>query len=78
MDTSIGGWVYPAGAAVPDIEFAVGDTMFKINAADFPYGNCDWRLCFGGIQSRGNNEFDILGEVSLFLFLGICPRGAGR
>ena len=75
MDTSIGGWVYPAGAAVPDIEFAVGDTMFKINAADFPYGTATGGLLFGGIQSRGNNEFDILGDSEFIFIFGEFVQG---
>jgi hypothetical protein len=62
MDSAQGGFVYPKGAAVPDIEFAVGNNTFRINASDFPLGPADGGMLFGGVQSRGNNEFDILGD----------------
>ena len=62
MDSKQGGFVYPKDAIVPDIEFAVGDNTFKINAIDFSLGPANDGMFFGGIQSRGSNGFDVLGD----------------
>lgn len=56
-------YVYPSSATVPDVEFAVGDNLYKVNAADFALGDPGSDgMVFGGIQSRGSNPFDILGD----------------
>lgn len=62
MDKTQGGFVYPEDATVPDVEIAVGDNTFKINATDFSLGSAGTGMLFGGIQSRGSNGFDILGD----------------
>jgi len=66
MDSSQGGFVYPENATVPDVEIAVGKNTFKINAADFSLGPASAGMLFGGIQSRGSNPFDILGDGESF------------
>lgn len=67
MDSAQGGFVFPKDATVPDVAFAVGDNVFQINAADFAYGLPDSKgMLFGGIQNRGSNPFDILGDGKLF------------
>lgn len=71
MDSSQGGYVYPSDAAVPDVEFAVGDTLFKVNADDFSLGDAGSGMLFGGIQSRGDNPFDILGDGELSIPSGV-------
>jgi len=65
MDQQQGGWVYPTNAKIPTVAFAVGNNMYTVNAADFAFGNAGNGMTFGGIQSRGNNPFDILGDVFL-------------
>jgi len=65
FDQQQGGWKYPEGATVPAIEFAVGETLYKVNPADFAFGAADSGFLFGGIQSRGDLTFDILGDVFL-------------
>jgi len=65
FDQQQGGWKYPENAAVPDVEFAIGDKSYKVNAKDFPFGAADSGYLFGGIQSRGDLTFDILGDVFL-------------
>lgn len=64
-DDQQGGWKYPSSATVPDVSFAVGDTLYKLNAADFGYGPADDGYTLGGIQSRGDLDFDIFGDVFL-------------
>jgi len=65
FDEQQGGWKYPENAEVPDVEFAIGDKLYKINAKDFPFGPAEGGYLFGGIQSRGDLTFDILGDVFL-------------
>ncbi|KAF8509885.1 aspartic peptidase domain-containing protein [Hysterangium stoloniferum] len=65
IDQQQGGWVYPTKAKVPTVAFAVGDKLFTVNQSDFGFGDAGNGMTFGGIQSRGNNPFDILGDVFL-------------
>lgn len=65
LDESQGGYVYPSDATVPVVQFAVGDQLFTINPEDFAFGDAGDGTTFGGIQSRGSNPFDILGDVFL-------------
>ncbi|KAF7310257.1 Acid protease [Mycena indigotica] len=65
FDQNQGGWMYPSTSTVPDIQFAIGDTLYTLNAADFPFGDADDGFVFGGVQSRGSNPFDILGDIFL-------------
>jgi len=65
FDSTQGGWMYPAGAEVPEVAFAVGDTLYTLNATDFPFGDAEDGFVFGGVQSRGSNPFDILGDIFL-------------
>lgn len=78
LDNTQGGYVYPADAKVPDVEFAVGDVTFKVNAADFSLGDAGNGMLFGGIQSRGDNPFDILGDVFLKSVYVVFDQGNTR
>jgi hypothetical protein len=72
FDQQQGGWKYPENAAVPDVQFAVGDKLYQVNAADFAFGPADTGFIFGGIQSRGDMTFDILGDVFLKSVYVVC------
>ncbi|KAJ7057707.1 acid protease [Mycena amicta] len=65
FDQNQGGWTYPSTSAVPNLAFAVGDTLYTLNAADFAFGDAEGGYVFGGVQSRGSNPFDILGDIFL-------------
>ncbi|KAJ7502572.1 acid protease [Mycena galericulata] len=65
FDQNQGGWMYPSTAEVPSVAFAVGDTLYTLNATDFAYGDAEDGFVFGGVQSRGTNPFDILGDIFL-------------
>jgi len=65
LDRSQGGYVYPVDAEVPDVQLAVGENMFTIPGKSLAYGLPEKGMVFGGIQSRGNNPFDILGDIFL-------------
>ncbi|KZS88089.1 acid protease [Sistotremastrum niveocremeum HHB9708] len=65
LDNSQGGYVYPSDAQIPVVQFAVGDNLFTVDPADFAFSDAGNGMTFGGIQSRGDNPFDILGDVFL-------------
>ncbi|KAJ7616065.1 acid protease [Roridomyces roridus] len=65
FDADQGGYVYPSSATVPTVAFAVGDKLYTVNAEDFAFGPAEDGFLFGGIQSRGSNPFDILGDIFL-------------
>lgn len=50
---------------LPTFSVAVGDTEFVIQPEDFVFAPIDQNTWYGGIQSRGNNPFDILGDTFL-------------
>ncbi|KAH9833813.1 acid protease [Rhodofomes roseus] len=62
---SRGGWIYPNHERLPEIEFAIGHTMYRVRAIDFHYSDAGDGLTFGGIQSRGDLKYDIFGDVFL-------------
>ncbi|CDO77213.1 hypothetical protein BN946_scf184747.g26 [Trametes cinnabarina] len=64
-DDQQGGYKYPSNATIPDICFAVGDTLYKVNPKDFAFGDAGNGFTFGGIQSRGDLGFDIFGDIFL-------------
>ncbi|EIW61844.1 acid protease [Trametes versicolor FP-101664 SS1] len=65
FDNQQGGYKFPSDATVPDVSFAVGDTLYKVNAKDIAFGDAGDGFTFGGIQSRGDLDFDIFGDVFL-------------
>ncbi|KAJ7791023.1 aspartic peptidase domain-containing protein [Mycena olivaceomarginata] len=65
FDRNQGGWMYPATSEVPALAFAIGDTLYTLNTADFPFGEAEDGYLFGGVQSRGSNPFNILGDIFL-------------
>ncbi|KAI0638655.1 acid protease [Trametes polyzona] len=65
FDNEQGGYKFPTNATIPDISFAVGDTLYKVNPKDIAFGDAGDGYTFGGIQSRGNLDFDIFGDVFL-------------
>ena len=64
-DDEQGGYKFPSDATLPDISLAVGETLYKLNPKDIAFGDAGDGYMFGGIQSRGNLDFDILGDVAL-------------
>ncbi|OCH94481.1 acid protease [Obba rivulosa] len=77
-DNSQGGWKYPSNAQIPTVTFAVGDTQFTVNEKDFGFGDAGNGFTFGGIQSRGDNPFDIFGDVFLKSVYVVFDQGETR
>ena len=51
---------------------AVGETLYKLNPKDIAFGDAGDGYMFGGIQSRGNMDFDIFGDVFLKAVYVVC------
>lgn len=67
-DNTQQGYVFPANTTadqLPDVAFPVGDTLIHIQKEDLGFADAGNGMVFGGIQSRGSNPFDILGDVFL-------------
>lgn len=67
-DTNAAGYVFPSNTSVdalPTVSVAVGDREFAIRKADLSYADAGNNYTYGGIQSRGDLSFDILGGTFL-------------
>ena len=75
------GYVFPTTVAandLPDLQVAVGDKLYTIQKEDLafsPTGDGNW---YGGVQSRGNMEFDILGDSFLKSVYAVWDQGNKR
>lgn len=75
------GWVFPTTpdlSYLPKIAFAVGDKLFQIKPSDFAFQDLGDGTTYGGIQSRGNQDFDVLGCVFLRCVYAIFDQGNAR
>lgn len=62
------GYVFPTNTPadkLPVVSFAVGTQQFNVNKADLAFADAGNGMSYGGIQSRGNLSFDILGDTFL-------------
>lgn len=62
------GWVYPSDTTVdqlPDVSIAIGDKQFIVQKEDLGFADAGNGTIYGGIQSRGDMTFDILGDTVL-------------
>lgn len=62
------GYIVPntvTAADLPDFSVAVGDKQFVIQKEDLLFAPADSSNWYGGVQSRGDMTFDILGDVFL-------------
>lgn len=75
------GWVFPIGTPVsrlPTVSFAVGDRLFEVQKEDYGFAPVGGGMQYGGIQSRGSNSFDILGDTWLKAVYAIFDQGRKR
>lgn len=67
-DSSVQGYVFPTNTTLdqlPVVKFAVGDQEFAIQKEDLAYADVGQGFTYGGIQSRGDLSFDVLGDTFL-------------
>jgi hypothetical protein len=67
-DQSQQGYIFPTSTTadqLPDVAFAVGEKLFSVQKEDLAFADAGNGFVYGGIQSRGSNPFDILGDTFL-------------
>lgn len=70
------GWVFPLSTKVKDIpnfKIDVGGKEFLIQAEDLAFAPADQMNWYGGVQSRGDLDFDILGDTFLKSCYAVSP-----
>jgi hypothetical protein len=67
-DSTQQGYIFPTtttAAQLPDVAFAVGSQLFHVQKEDLSFADAGNGFVYGGIQSRGDMTFDILGDTFL-------------
>jgi len=75
------GWIFPTPtnlSTLPKVAFSVGNALFHIKPTDFAFQDLGDGTTYGGIQSRGNQDFDVLGCVFLRCIYAIFDQGNSR
>ena len=65
-DSDQQGYVFPSSTSVadlPTVAFAVGSKLYTVQKEDLAFTDAGNGMTFGGIQSRGDLTFDILGDT---------------
>lgn len=78
IDTTQQGYVFPSDTTadqLPTVGFAVGDKIFTLNKEDLAFADAGNGMVYGGIQSRGDQDFDILGDVFLKSIYAVFDQG---
>lgn len=77
-DSTQQGWVFPSSTSasdLPTVEFAVGDNLYAVHKQDLAFADAGNGMVYGGIQSRGDLGFDILGDTFLKGIYAIFDQG---
>jgi len=67
-DSTQQGYVFPSkttAGQLPTVTFAVGGKQFTVQKEDLGFADAGNGMVYGGIQSRGDMTFDILGDTFL-------------
>jgi hypothetical protein len=67
-DNESQGWIYPTDTTLdnlPVVSFAVGDNQYVVQKEDLGFAEAKSGYIYGGIQSRGDMDMDILGDTFL-------------
>lgn len=75
------GWLYPAKTTaeqLPVVQVAVGSKLFTIQKEDLGFADAGNGMVYGGMQSRGQLPFDILGDTFLKGIYAIFDQGNMR
>ncbi|KAL2009891.1 hypothetical protein VTN00DRAFT_5698 [Thermoascus crustaceus] len=80
-DSQVQGYIYPTNTTaenLPKVTFAVGEKQFTVQKEDLGFAEAKPGYLYGGIQSRGNLGFDILGDTFLKGIYAIFDVGQMR
>ena len=75
------GWIFPTNcteAQLPVVSFAIGGQQFAVQKEDLGFADAGNGMSYGGIQSRGDLTFDILGDTFLKSIYAIFDLGNMR
>lgn len=67
-DSTNQGYIFPSSTTadqLPVVTFAVGDKQFAVQKEDLAFADAGNGFVYGGVQSRGDMELDILGDTWL-------------
>ncbi|MCJ1239627.1 hypothetical protein MMC14_007625 [Varicellaria rhodocarpa] len=81
FDSTQQGYIFPSSVTadqLPVVTVAVGDQQFTINKEDLAFADAGNGNVYGGIQSRGDMTFDILGDTFLKSIYAIFDLGNTR
>jgi hypothetical protein len=80
-DASSQGYIFPSDTTadqLPIVTFAVGGQQFAVQKEDLGFAEAKTGYVYGGIQSRGDMTFDILGDTFLKGIYAIFDQGNTR
>ena len=80
-DSDQQGWVFPSNTTadqLPDVQVDVGGKMFTVMKEDLAFAEAGTGMTYGGVQSRGDLTFDILGDTFLKGVYAIFDQGNMR
>jgi len=80
-DNNQQGYIFPTNTTadkLPVVTFAVGDKQFTVQKEDLAFADAGNDMVYGGIQSRGDMTFDILGDTFLKGIYAIFDQGNQR
>lgn len=80
-DRNVQAWVFPTSiptSKLPTLQFAVGTKLFTVLPEDLQYAKISQSEWYGGVQSRGDIPFDILGDTFLKNVYAIFDQGNKR
>lgn len=75
-NSDVQGYVFPTNTTLdqlPVVKFAVGDQEFAVQKEDLAYADAGEGFTYGGIQSRGDLSFDVLGDTFLKSVYSVSP-----
>jgi len=80
-DNSQQGYLFPSKTTadkLPQVAFAVGSKLFQVPKEALSFADAGNGMVYGGIQSRGELDFDILGDTFLKGIYAIFDQGNQR
>lgn len=80
-DSDQQGYVFPLSTTadkLPVVQLDIGGRLFTINKEDLGFADAGNGLVYGGIQSRGQQDFDIFGDVLLKSIYAVFDQGNTR